>query len=348
MPGMFQEAIACFAAWAALTELRISCRPRNAGFALGSSLNLAPVGRLDHPPPLLSSSSQKALHVEGTLLAQHQVDGSPELGGQDRERLGLAVAPCHAPQVVLACGVVAKEEDGCLREGPLQVHVADLGAACAELLARRAVLALDEPRVREEVLDSRKAPDLVDLVEDRERQDLADPWDRAESMVGLRVVLLGPSFEMELEIADDLVVVLDQHEVDLHALAGIGLGEGLGYAFPVSLVGDLGRGFGEVVLVVGVLYVGEEIASPPDQVQPPSKQISGRPHLGRVDVSLREVPAAEEGGDLEGINLVVLGFASVDGLHVEGVTENELDALSPAEIGDPVPGEHALDGDDEG
>jgi hypothetical protein len=47
------------------------------------------------------------------------------------------------------------------------------------------------------------------------------------------------------------------------------------------------------------------------------------------------------------IDLVVLGLSSVDGLHVEGMTEDELDPLPSAEIGEPVPGEHALDGDDE-
>jgi hypothetical protein len=37
----------------------------------------------------------------------------------------------------------------------------------------------------------------------------------------------------------------------------------------------------------------------------------------------------------------------VDGLHVEGVAEDELDPFPPAQIGEPVPGEDALDGDDE-
>ena len=74
----------------------------------------------------------------------------------------------------LSFGVVAKEEGRGLREGPLQMDVADLGSSGSELLARRAVLALHEPRVREKVLDAWEAADVVDLVEDRERQDLAD------------------------------------------------------------------------------------------------------------------------------------------------------------------------------
>ncbi len=57
--------------------------------------------------------------------------------------------------------------------------------------------------------------------------------------------------------------------------------------------------------------------------------------------------AAEQAGDLAGVDLVVLGLAAVDGLHVQGVAEDEGDALVLAEVGEPVPGEHALAADDE-
>ena len=46
-------------------------------------------------------------------------------------------------------------------------------------------------------------------------------------------------------------------------------------------------------------------------------------------------------------NPVVLGFGAVNGLHVEGVAEDEGDAFAGAEVCEPVPGEHALDGHDE-
>ena len=39
--------------WPRSTDLRISVAPRDAGSALGSVWSPAPVGRLDHPPPLL-------------------------------------------------------------------------------------------------------------------------------------------------------------------------------------------------------------------------------------------------------------------------------------------------------
>jgi hypothetical protein len=48
-----------------------------------------------------------------------------------------------------------------------------------------------------------------------------------------------------------------------------------------------------------------------------------------------------------GIDLVIVGFAAVDGFHGEGVAEHEGDVLVFAQIAAPVPGEHALDTDDE-
>ena len=57
--------------------------------------------------------------------------------------------------------------------------------------------------------------------------------------------------------------------------------------------------------------------------------------------------AAQQAGDLGGVDRVVLGLAAVDGLHVQGVAEDEGDALVFAEVGEPVPGEHALAADDQ-
>ena len=52
-----------------------------------------------------------------------------------------------------------------------------------------------------------------------------------------------------------------------------------------------------------------------------------------------------EVGQAGGIDAVVLGLAAVDGLHVVGVADQEGELLLGAEVGEPVPGEHALDAD---
>jgi hypothetical protein len=82
-------------------------------------------------------------------------------------------------------------------------------------------------------------------------------------------------------------------------------------------------------------------------MQPAAQQVAGGPHRGRIDVGLGEHPAPQQDGDLVGVDPVVLGFAAVDGFHIEGVPEDEADPFGGAEIGEPVPGEHALDGNDE-
>jgi hypothetical protein len=66
-----------------------------------------------------------------------------------------------------------------------------------------------------------------------------------------------------------------------------------------------------------------------------------------VDVGPGDHAAPEEHRDLLGVDLVVLGLAAVDGFHVQGMPQDERDALTGAEVGQPVPGEDALHRDDD-
>ena len=97
----------------------------------------------------------------------------------------------------------------------------------------------------------------------------------------------------------------------------------------------------------GVLDVGQQLAALPHEVEATPQEIARRAHRRRVDVRLRQQPPAEQGGDLLGVDLVVLRFAAVDGLHGQRVAEHEGDVLGGAEIRDPVPREHTLGGHDE-
>jgi hypothetical protein len=47
-----------------------------------------------------------------------------------------------------------------------------------------------------------------------------------------------------------------------------------------------------------------------------------------------------------GIDRVIFRLATMDRLHREGMPEDERDAFVGAQVSQPVPGEHALDGDD--
>ena len=262
---------------------------------------------------------------------------------------GLALVVLASQPIHILFGLVrfAQADHGRGSNRPFQVGVADLFIGFTGPLAVRLFLRTDQPGIGAKPLHGSKAFDVVDLIQDRQRQDLADPGHRAQSVIVLGVVLLGAVFEVALEIPNQGVVALDQREVDLHTLAHIRLGKRLGDAFAVGLVGDLGLRRSEVVLMVGVLDVREQITAATDEVQPPPQQISRGAHRRGIDVGLGKIPAAQQRGDLEGIDLVVLGFPPVDGLHVKGVAEHELDPLPLTQIRQPVPGEHAFGGDDE-
>ena len=48
-----------------------------------------------------------------------------------------------------------------------------------------------------------------------------------------------------------------------------------------------------------------------------------------------------------GVNFIVLGFASMNGFHIEGMAQNKGDVFLGAQIRDPVPGEHAFYSNDD-
>jgi hypothetical protein len=66
-----------------------------------------------------------------------------------------------------------------------------------------------------------------------------------------------------------------------------------------------------------------------------------------LDVGIGQIAAAQQAGDLLRVDLVVLGFGSGDGPHVQGVAQDEGDVFVVTQIGKPVPAEQALAADDE-
>jgi len=80
------------------------------------------------------------------------------------------------------------------------------------------------------------------------------------------------------------------------------------------------------------------------EVAAPAEQVPRGAHRAGVDIGHGQHAAAQEHGDLVGVDLVVLSLAAVDGFHVQGVAEDEGEAFARAQVGDPIPGEDALDG----
>ena len=102
-----------------------------------------------------------------------------------------------------------------------------------------------------------------------------------------------------------------------------------------------------VVLAVGVDDVRDQLRALVDEEAAPAKQIAGLALGPRINVGHREHAAAQKARDLGGVDAIVFGLAAVDRFHVQGVAEREGDRVVFAEIGEPIPGEHALAADDQ-
>ncbi len=103
----------------------------------------------------------------------------------------------------------------------------------------------------------------------------------------------------------------------------------------------------QVVLTGGIGDMRLQVCAMADQVGAAAQQVTCRTHLAWIGIGQGKITAAHELGDLERIDAIILGLAAVNGAHVEGVPQDEGDAMSLAEIGHPVPAVHALDPDDQ-
>jgi hypothetical protein len=68
-------------------------------------------------------------------------------------------------------------------------------------------------------------------------------------------------------------------------------------------------------------------------------QVSGRAHLHRGDVGWGHQAAAQEDRHLVGVNFIVLGFAAMKRLPLEGRAQDNGNPFLPPEIREPIPGE---------
>ncbi len=115
----------------------------------------------------------------------------------------------------------------------------------------------------------------------------------------------------------------------------------------IACVAQLLRQRRVVVLAVGVDDVRRQLRALIDEEAAPTQEIACVALGPRIDVGHGKHAAAEEAGDLGGVDAIVLGLAAVDRFHVEGVAEREGDLVVLAEIGEPIPREHALATDDQ-
>jgi len=131
-------------------------------------------------------------------------------------------------QTSLGSGHLAQEQAHHLGKRPLEMGIADLGPAGADALAGRFVRALHQAAVRDEVLHATEAADVLDFVEQNQRENLAHARDRAEQVVGLGIVDLRGAGQLQLDLVEDLVIDVNEIDIDLDRGLDAGIGEAFG------------------------------------------------------------------------------------------------------------------------
>jgi hypothetical protein len=72
---------------------------------------------------------EETVHVEGALLLEHEIRGPAKPGRENAEGLAVAMSYAEPFDEGMGARIIVEEADGGLGEGPLEVGVADFGAA---------------------------------------------------------------------------------------------------------------------------------------------------------------------------------------------------------------------------
>ena len=241
---------------------------------------------------------------------------------------------------------IAFGNDGGFAEGPAEIGIAEFGPAQAFDFAGAGDGAFDQAAIGEEIFDAGKAGDIADFVEDGQAEVIADArggFEQGEVAAG---GLFGQLQELFFEAGELGVIMANEGQIILQGE----LADGMGFAgeemfFPrLPVVKGLAGG-GPVVGELMGLNAGQEFAAVPDVEEALTQQGAQRPFRRRINVAWGNQVGAQEVGDFFRVHPVVFIFAAVNGLEVEGVGQNEVDARRLAGIGEPIPAEHALGAD---
>ncbi len=220
---------------------------------------------------LVRAVSKESLCDKGLLSLEHVIgwpfasliacpcilDGPTEFLRDDQERLGLSVLADQFLVETFGVLLISQKEDGSLAERPLEVGVADLVVAAAGAFTGRLVSTFDQTSIGNEVSDLWEAVDVVDLVENHQREDRTHAGDRLQQMISDGVMMFGLPLDLRLEIEQDPVVDIEKMQICLNALLCAGLFESLGQSSAVRGGGDALAERWIIVLRVGVLYLGQ-------------------------------------------------------------------------------------------
>jgi len=248
---------------------------------------------------------------------------------------------------VLGCRMVAAGQDGGCSKGPLQMGLADCGVCRAVPFPGGCPGTCDQAARGDNILAPGDAVDIMDVVEEHEAEHLADAGHGLPQRPGGGVRVSGGGDDGACDVAQQRIVGGEQRQSNCDTLLSGWSGTALGHPRAGRFVGDLFANGREVLLASGLLPGRQELGPFVRQRQAAPQHVTGGAPVGGIDRGLREPAATEQSGNLWRIPLGIFGLPAMDGLHGEGMTADKGEAFVGTEVGEPVPGEHACDGNDE-
>jgi hypothetical protein len=142
------------------------------------------------------------LEVKRLFPRAHVIHGPAQFVSEHSERFGLAVLVFEFGKILFPRLTLANEEDGRFGKRPASVHGADLFARRAQFFATGYFGACHQPTRGDKIRHAGKARDVLDLIEEDQRQNLPDPRDGLEPRKGLHLMSFGPAGEIEFNLPE--------------------------------------------------------------------------------------------------------------------------------------------------
>ena len=184
--------------------------------------------------------------------------GAAQLVGEDRQRCGFAVLVFKCGKIRFPGLTLADKEDGGFGQRPASVDVADFLARGAQSFAIGFLGALHQTTIGHKIRYAREAGDSLNLIQKDQGQNWSAPWYGLEPRKGLHVVRFGTAREREFHFAEQLIIGVNERHIDFNRFTDTGIGKMVGDLFAIRFVRQPLPNFGEMVLTLGIVNVGEE------------------------------------------------------------------------------------------
>ena len=250
-------------------------------------------------------------------------------------------------EIVLARRMGPEAEHRRFRAGPREVGRPDLRPGGPLACARGCLGTLDEAARGHNILDPGATGARMHRVAQHQTHTLAEAGDGWPPGACRRLRRLGGLDERQRDSVQPPSGVVHAGQVDGATLRHGGSREPGRHAIPMRLGGEWLPDLGEVGRAVGLREVGEKLGALARQRPAPPEEVPGGAHRGGRDRRLGEPPAPPEDRHVLGVELLVLRLAAVEGLQRQGRPEDTREPCVRPQVGEPVPGEEAFDGDDE-